>query len=144
MLLVGCLVKGRCAKRLTINFFSARRRDVSRSLSHAAGLLLTVPVMSKTIMNLLFLALIALAAFWFIGHVSDTAGIHHSSVARSIANVDHTAWVIPALTGFIAGFLWRTLLWDLPVKALGWAGEHRKEFGYLLLLLGIAGWVVYF
>lgn len=100
--------------------------------------------MSKTLMNLIFLALLALAAFWFIGHVSDTASPRHHSLPRAVADADHSAWIIPALMGFIAGFIWRTLLWDLPVKALGWAGEHRKEFGYVFLLLGIAGWVVYF
>ena len=99
--------------------------------------------MSKTLMNLLFLALLALAAFWFIGHVSDTASLRQS-LPKAVAEADHSAWVIPALVGFIAGFIWRTLLWDLPVMALGWAGEHRKQFGSVLLLLGIAGWVVYF
>lgn len=98
--------------------------------------------MSKTLMNLVFLAFVALAAFWFIGHLSDTATLRGSSLSRTLADAD--TWVIPALVGFIAGFIWRTLLWDLPVMALGWAGEHRKEFGYVILLLGIAGWFVYF
>ncbi|KAB2846058.1 MAG: hypothetical protein F9K44_16035 [Hyphomicrobiaceae bacterium] len=95
-------------------------------------------------MNLLFLALLALAAFWFIGYASETAGIRPYSLPRAVGEADQTGWVIAALMGFIAGFLWRTLLWDLPIKALSWAGEHRKEFGYLLLLIGIAAWVAYF
>ena len=100
--------------------------------------------MPKAVFNLAILALVALATFAVIGAVTETGGIRLPSV-RPVANaqVDYQLWIIPGLAGFVLGFIWRTVLWDLPVIALGWCQGHKKEFGYLVLLFGLGAWVVY-